>query len=74
MILHTDDNDVDQLTVEVESKKVLNQIDQQQLAGSLKLEMKNVIVFTPEVNVLPPNTITQEGLKAKRVVDNRKKE
>ncbi|KAA0006199.1 MAG: phenylacetate--CoA ligase [Thermoplasmata archaeon] len=73
MILSTE-NDVDQLTVEVESKKILNQVDQIELEETLKREIKSVIVFTPKVTVLPPNSITQEGLKAKRVIDNRKKE
>ena len=73
MILSTE-NDVDQLTVEVESKKILNQVDQMELEETLKREIKSVIVFTPRVTVLPPNSITQEGLKAKRVIDNRKKE
>jgi len=73
MILSTE-NDVDQLTVEVESKKILNQVDQMELEETLKREIKSVIVFTPKVTVLPPNSITQEGLKAKRVIDNRKKE
>ncbi|RLF52553.1 MAG: phenylacetate--CoA ligase [Thermoplasmata archaeon] len=73
MILSTE-NDVDQLTVEVESKKILNQVDQIELEETLKREIKSVIVFTPRVTVLPPNSITQEGLKAKRVIDNRKKE
>ena len=40
----------------------------------LKNEIKSVIVFTPRVTVLPPNSIQQEGLKAKRVMDKRKKE
>jgi phenylacetate-CoA ligase len=72
MILTTED-DVDQLTVEVESKSVLSQVDQMDLEKSLKNDIKSVIVFTPRVNVLPPNSIPQEGLKAKRVVDERKK-
>jgi len=38
----------------------------------LKNEINSVIVFTPKVEVLPPNTIPETGLKAKRVVDERK--
>ena len=72
MILTTE-NDVDQLTVEVESKTPLSQVDQMQLENTLKNEIKSVIVFTPKVTVLPPNNIPQEGLKAKRVLDKRKK-
>ncbi len=73
MVLTTDENDVDQLTVEVESKNRLSQVDQIDLEKKLKSEIKSIIVFTPDVTVLPPNSITQEGLKAKRVVDDRKK-
>jgi phenylacetate-CoA ligase len=73
MVLSTE-NDVDQLKVEVESKMQLSQVESMDLEEKLKGEIKSVIVFTPRVTVLPPNTIPQEGLKAKRVVDKRKKE
>ncbi len=73
MVLDTK-NDVDMLTVEVESKNQLSQVESMDLEESLKNDIKSVIVFTPRVTVLPPNGIPQEGLKAKRVVDNRKKD
>jgi phenylacetate-CoA ligase len=73
MVLTTDEKDMDQLTVEVESKSILSQVDQMNLEKQLQNEIKSTIVFTPHVSVLPPNEIPQEGLKAKRVVDNRKK-
>lgn len=69
----TTENDQDQLTVEVETKKPLSKIDSEKLSNVLKNEIKNVIVFTPRVKVLEPNSIVQEGLKAKRVVDKRNK-
>jgi phenylacetate-CoA ligase len=69
----TTENDQDQLTVEVETKKPLSKVDSEKLGSVLKNEIKNVIVFTPRVRVLEPNSIVQEGLKAKRVVDKRKK-
>jgi len=72
MILTTDEYDMDQLEVEVETKNPLSQIDTEILEKTLKNEIKSVIVFTPGVSVLPPNSIPQEGLKAKRVIDNRK--
>ena len=74
MVLNTDESDVDQLVVEVETKNQLSENDSTALEQKLKGEIKSVIVFTPQVKVLPPNGIPQEGLKAKRVVDNRKKE
>jgi phenylacetate-coenzyme A ligase PaaK-like adenylate-forming protein len=72
MILTTE-NDVDQLKVEVESKERLSQVESIDLEKTLKNQIKSVIIFTPSVVVLPPNSINQEGLKAKRVVDERKK-
>ena len=73
MVLDTK-NDVDMLTVEVESKNQLSQVESADLEESLKNDIKSVIVFTPRVIVLPTNGIPQEGLKAKRVIDNRKKD
>lgn len=73
MVLTTE-NDIDMLTVEVESKTQLSQVESMDLEDSLKNEIRSVIVFTPRVTVLPPNSISQEGLKAKRVVDKREKE
>jgi phenylacetate-CoA ligase len=73
MVLSTE-NDVDLLTVEVETKQRLSQVDSEQLAQTLKGYIQSVIVFTPRVDVLPPNTILETGLKAKRVIDNRKKD
>jgi len=74
MILTTDKNDIDQLNVEVETGALLSQIDQMELQDKLVSEIKSVIVFTPSVTILPPNGIIQEGLKAKRVIDKRKKD
>ena len=73
MVLSTE-NDVDMLTVEVETKQRLSQTDTEQLAQKLKSSIQAVIVFTPRVDVLAPNMIPETGLKAKRVIDNRKKE
>ena len=73
MILTTED-DEDMLTVEVESKDQLSQIDAMSLEEKLQNEIKAVIVFTPKVTVLQPNTIPDTGLKAKHVIDERIKE
>jgi phenylacetate-CoA ligase len=73
MVLTTED-DIDMLTVEIESKIPLSQIDSMNLEEELKKDIQSVIVFTPKVEVLPPNTIPEAGLKAKRVVDDRKKD
>jgi phenylacetate-CoA ligase len=73
MVLSTE-NDVDLLTVEVETKQRLSVVDSEQLALKLKEDIQSVIVFTPRVDVLAPNTILETGLKAKRVIDNRRKD
>jgi len=73
MVLTTEKN-IDTLTVEVESKTQLSQVESMELEKILRNEIKSVIVFTPRVTVLPPNSISQEGLKAKRVFDERKKD
>jgi len=72
MILKTEEN-VDNLTIEVESKIPLSQVESMELEKELRNEIKSIIVFTPKVIVVPPNSIPQEGLKAKRVFDERKK-
>ncbi len=73
MVLSTE-NDVDLLTVEVETKQRLSLVDSEQLALKLKGDIESVIVFSPRIDVLPPNTILETGLKAKRVIDNRRKD
>jgi len=72
MILTTK-NDVDVLLVEVETKNQLSQVESMEIEETLTNEIKSVIVFTPKVEILPPNTIPETGLKAKRVIDERKK-
>jgi len=73
MVLSTE-GDNDMLTVEVESKVQLSQVESMDLEDKLKNEIRSVIVFTPKIAVLPPNSIIQQGLKAKRVFDERKKD
>jgi phenylacetate-CoA ligase len=73
MVLTTE-NDMDMLTVEVETKQLLSQIETDELSDQLISDIKSVIVFTPRIDILPPNTIPETGLKAKRVIDNRKNE
>ena len=73
MILSTE-NSVDMLKVELESNRQLSQIESMDLEEQLKTEIRSVLVFTPRIEVLPPNTIPDTGLKAQRVVDNREKE
>jgi len=73
MVLTTE-KDADQLTVEVETKAVLSKNDADQLTKQLMRDIQNVLVFTPRVAVVPPNSIPETGLKAKRVIDQRIRE
>ena len=73
MVLTTE-HDVDTLTIEVETKKILSPAMSEALAKDLQSTIKSVIVFTPRIDILPPNTIPSLSLKAKRVIDERKKE
>lgn len=73
-MLLTTENDVDTMTIQVETKVQLSQLDAMTLEETLTKEIQSVIVFTPHVEVLPPNTILETGLKAKRVIDERTKE
>ena len=68
------DNNIDTLTIEVESKSILSQDESMNLEKNLKEQIKSVIVFKPNVVILSPNEIPQNGLKAKRVIDNREKD
>lgn len=70
MVLFTE-HDVDMLTVEVETKKPLSLVDKEALTKRLQQDIQSVLVFTPKVEVLDPNTIPETGLKAKRVIDER---
>ena len=73
MRLDTDDN-IDTLTIEVESKSRLSQDESMNLEKNLKEQIKSVIIFKPNVVILSPNELPQNGLKAKRVIDNREKD
>ncbi len=73
MIINTE-KQVDQLSIEVESKLPLSQMESMVLEEKLRNDIKSIIVFNPKILILQPKSIIQEGLKAKRVIDNRKKE
>ena len=68
-MLLTTENDVDMLNIEVESKNQLSQIDSMALERKLREDIKGIILFTVKITIIPPNTIQDSGLKAKRVID-----
>ena len=66
------EKDVDKLIIEVETKKHFSKNDSKKLEDELARDIKSVIIFTPKIKVLSPNSIPQTGLKADRVIDERK--
>jgi len=68
----TTENDIDILTIEIETKVRMSPDSMKRLEQKLKDEIKSVIVFTPRIEIMPPNSIPDTGLKAKRVIDERK--
>lgn len=71
MILTTDI--IDQLVVEVETKnKITSPKKIAELQRIIQEEIRSVISLTPHIHIKPPGGIPQEGIKAKRVIDQRK--
>ena len=72
-IILTTEGDMDQLNVVVESKKKLSDDEARALEKELITQIKAVLTLTPRVKVVGPGEIPKEGIKAKRVIDKRKK-
>ena len=64
---------MDQMHVDVETKKIMPEAEREALAKVLQVGIKAVITLTPSMAVLDPGSIEQTTIKAKRVEDNRKK-
>ena len=64
---------MDQMHVDVETKKPMPEAEREALAKILQNGIKAVITLTPSVAALDPGSIEQTTIKAKRVEDNRKK-
>lgn len=62
----------DKLTILVESKHVMDEDSKKHLSEKLKEELRELLLFTPEVKVVDPNQLPRTELgKAKRVIDKR---
>jgi phenylacetate-CoA ligase len=66
-------NSVDRMSITVESKeKELERGKREQLKASLGLELRNILLFTPDISIVDPNTLPRVEIgKAKRVYDER---
>lgn len=62
---------LDTLSVDVESRQVLDESSRQATARSLQGRIKSQIGISATVNVLPPGTVERSQGKAKRVIDLR---
>jgi phenylacetate-CoA ligase len=71
IILKTED--MDQLLVEAESKvKIIAAEKKHKLERELQRKIGAIIALTPQVKIVPPGSIPLHGIKAKRVIDQRK--
>lgn len=70
-IILTTDGDMDRMKIVVETKDGVPETDFPALVEDLTKNLKMTLMMTPKVEVGPPGTIIQEGIKAKRVLDQR---
>lgn len=64
---------MDQMLVELEARGRLTESEAKTLEKEIQREIKAVLTLGPEIKILEPGGIPKEGIKAKRVIDNRKK-
>jgi phenylacetate-CoA ligase len=64
-------NDIDSLLIKAETKNKLKPGDKEKVKKELIKSIQIMTSFTPEIEILPPNTLPREGIKAKRVLDKR---
>ena len=67
-------NSQDKLTVQVELKDDvdINDADKlEKLAAYIKTQIKQTLLISAKVELLPPNSIARSEGKAKRITDNR---
>ncbi len=62
----------DHMTIKVEAKSKMSEEEKKNLAAKLSAELREVLIFTPEVIILAPGELprTETG-KAKRLIDER---
>ena len=67
-------NSVDRMNIEVESREMLGSREAQEaLAEKLSAELRNVLLFSPEIEIVGPNFLPRvEVGKMNRVIDERK--
>jgi len=64
--------EVDRLTVVVESRNVMSSNEKQDVATKLKNELRDVLLFTPVVEIVDPGQLPRVEIgKAKRIIDRR---
>jgi len=64
--------EVDRLTIIVESRNMMSSSEKQSVATKLRNELRDVLLFTPEVEIVDPNQLPRvEVGKVKRIIDRR---
>ena len=65
---------MDQLTIRVETKREVGAEEAERLRKDIVKSVQVIASFTPTVEILPPDSLPRGGIKAKRVIDKRKKD
>ncbi len=66
-----DEGGFDQLTIKVETKREVKAEEAEELRKSIIRSVQVIASFTPKAEILPPDSLPQVGIKAKRVIDKR---
>ena len=72
-IVLTTEDDMDQMIIEVESDKVVSDDEKRVIADRIKKAVRVVTTLTPRVMVVDPGEIKHQGIKARRVIDLRRR-
>lgn len=72
-IVLTTENDMDQMIIEVESEVPMGEEAAARLAEAVKKAVRVVTTVTPRVMVVSPGKIKHDSIKARRVIDLRRK-
>ena len=64
-------NGVDNLTIKAETKKKVSKEEEEKIKKELTTSIQVITTLTPKIEILPPGSLPREGIKARRVFDER---
>ncbi len=67
-------NDRDSLVIKAETKRKLSQKEKEEVKKELIKSIQIMTTLTPKIEILSPGTLPREGIKAKRVFDERRQD